>query len=143
MSYWGGGSGNLNYRKELQNGQLISYNRGCYRWDSVPSQFKGALFPMGMNDRQGDTIFDAAEDLLVGVITDGRQGNPAGGNMRVPDGFKVPKYGKSLVFAGCHRRTTFYITVKFFKKGERVKFSAGKGMWYWFADCAAKHPNIL
>ena len=60
-------------------------------------------------------------------------------------GFKLPREEKNqkLIFGGCHGKTTFWIYAKEFKRGARVKIDFGRGMIYWFADCAAKHKNLF
>jgi hypothetical protein len=81
-------------------------------------------------------------DIIVGLMTDSRQGKPAGGSTQIPKGFefKDDENGK-VTFGGSHSKTTWWITTKRFNKGDEVKFNAGSGMYYWFAACGNKHPE--
>jgi len=46
-------------RVVFENGQVISINRCCYRWENVPAKWHGSLFAQGDNDRRGETQFTA------------------------------------------------------------------------------------
>eukprot|EP00039_Didymoeca_costata_P032497 m.38042 g.38042 ORF g.38042 m.38042 type:complete len:461 (+) comp9385_c0_seq1:3057-4439(+) len=128
----------------LKAGTKTAANRACYSWFDVPEDIEGALFLRGDNDKNGNVEFTVAEDVVVGVIMDGRYG------LIVPHGFTLssnkivfshktsppfcPKCSSGCPHSDTEGQVDFKYATKRFKAGSLVKFYT-RGMNYVFVMC--------